>query len=349
MERPAILFDTLDGRRVRCRVCRRRCVIPPDELGFCRTRRNRDGRLRTLIYGSVSSLHVAPAEAKPLYHFYPDSRWLSLGSRGCNRRCPGGQIGEIPPAAPAEPVASGRARAPDAAVALALERNCRGLSWTYNEPTLWLEYTIDASRLAHQQGLLANYVTNGYITPDALDAVAPHLDAYRVDIKAFDRDTYRRLANTDDLEGVLDSAERARKAHGLHVECVTNLVPGHNDGDAQLTALADWIVATLGPDTPWHVTRFIPHHGLSRVPATPVETLERAHAIGMARGLQYVYIGNVPGHEKAHTFCHVCGALLIERQGHHVVGTRMLGDLCPFCSAVIPGRFDPYQAKQATR
>jgi len=340
MVRVATLWEKLDGGRVRCGVCRRLCVIEPGRRGFCLTRENRSGELFTVIYGAVSSLHVSPIEVKPLYHFYPGTTWLSLGSLGCNFRCPGCQNWEI---AHSRVDDAGRAvrtlEAPEV-VNLALDRGCKGLSWTYNEPTVWLEYTIDASRLGKEKGLLANYVTNGYITPEALDEVAPALDAYRVDIKAFDRDTCRQLANTADFEGVLDSAVRAKEAHGLHVECVTNVVPGFNDGEAQLRALADWIVEALGADTPWHVTRFVPHLDLSHVPPTPVAALEWARAIGLERGLRYVYIGNVPGHPAENTHCHACGALLIERRSHGLVVSRVVEGRCPACAADIPGRWD---------
>ncbi len=342
MDRPAILWDTLEDQRVRCRVCPRRCLIPPGERGFCLTRENRDGTFYTLIYGAVSSLRVAPVEAKPLFHFYPASRWLSLGSLGCNCRCPGCQNWQIAHARPGGGTERLRDISPEQAVDMAADQPCKGLSWTYNEPTMWLEYTIDAGRLARERGLMANYVTNGYITPEALDAVAPHLDAWRVDVKAFTQDAYRALANVPDFQPILEAAARAKTTHGLHVECVTNVVPGHNDDEAQLTALADWIVDALGCDTPWHVTRFVPHLDMADVPATPVETLNRAHQIGLDRGLQYVYIGNVPGHEAENTSCHACGALLIERDGRSVRENRMLGRMCPFCGVEIPGVFPPY-------
>jgi len=339
MVKQAILWDSLGGGRVRCRVCRWRCVIEPGQRGHCLTRENRSGELFTLIYAAVSSLHVAPIEMKPLFHFFPGTAWLSLGSLGCNFRCPGCQNWEIAHAQADDSSRVVRVLGPAEAVDEAITRGCKGLSWTYNEPTLWLEYTLDTGRLAQPRGLLAHYVTNGYATPDALDAIAPYLAAYRVDIKAFNRETYRRLANITDFEGVLETAERAKQAHGLHVECVTNIVPGYNDDEAQLGDLAGWIVRALGPDTPWHVTRFVPHRDLSHVPATPIATLERAHGIGLKRGLQYVYIGNVPGHPAESTYCHVCGALLIQRQGHRVVANHLLNGLCPFCAAPIPGRW----------
>ena len=359
MIRQAILWDSLGGGRVRCRVCRWRCVVEPGQRGHCLTRENRGGELFTLIYATVSSLQAAPIEMKPLFHFFPGTSWLSLGSLGCNFRCPGCQNWEIAHAQPddaprggagilpAEQGIAGWKPAPQAvqdldpaeAVDQAITHGCKGLSWTYNEPTLWLEYTLDVGRLARPRGLLAHYVTNGFATPDALDAIAPYLDAYRVDIKAFNPDAYRRLANITDFEGILETAERAKRTHGLHVECVTNIVPGYNDDDTQLGDLAGWIVRALGPDTPWHVTRFVPHLDLSDVPATPVATLERAREIGLSRGLQYVYLGNVPGHPAENTYCHVCGALLIQRQGHRVVANHLLNGLCPFCAAPIPGRW----------
>jgi pyruvate formate lyase activating enzyme len=276
---------------------------------------------------------------KPLYHFYPGTTWLSLGSYGCNFRCPGCQNWEIAHSRLDEADRSARDLPPAEAVESALAQKCAGLSWTYNEPTLWLEYTIDASRLGRERGLRSHYVTNGYITPEALDEVAPLLDAYRVDIKAFDRETYRRVANVANFEKVLDAAVRAKKTHGLHVECVTNVVPGFNDAPGQLRALADWIVASLGPDTPWHVTRFVPHLELAHVPPTPVATLEQAHQIGRERGVWYVYIGNIPGHKAENTYCHACGALLIERKGCGAVANRILAGKCPFCGAEIPGRW----------
>ena len=336
MSHEAILWEPVGEGRVRCAVCRRRCTIGPGSRGFCRVRENRDGRLVALTYGRVAALHVAPIEVKPLFHFYPGTTWLSMGSLGCNFRCPGCQNWEIAHASPDE---LARTIEPAELVELALRRGCKGLSWTYNEPTLWLEYTIDASRLARERGLLANYVTNGFATPEALDAVAPYLDAYRVDIKAFDRATLRRLANTDDLDGVLESAVRAKRHHGLHVECVTNVVPGYNDAPDQLAALARWIVAELGPETPWHVTRFIPHLDLSDVPPTPVATLEEARRLGMDAGLRYVYLGNVPGHEGENTWCDHCGALVIERTGR-VVRNLLRDGRCPECGHPIPGRWD---------
>lgn len=340
MLRPAALWDRLDEGRVRCRVCERRCVIAPGHRGVCATRENRDGELVTLIYGSVSARHVAPIEQKPLYHFYPASQWLSLGSLGCNFHCPGCQNWELAHCRLDESLRPLDEMSPAEAVEMALARGCKGISWTYNEPAIWHEFTVETTRLARTHGLMANYVTNGYITPEALDEIAPLLDAWRVDIKAFDTETYRRLANITDPEKILTAAQRAKEVHGLHVECVTNVIPSFNDDHAELRGLAASIAAALGADTPWHVTRFVPHFQLSDLPPTPVETLDRAHEIGKEAGLWYVYVGNVPGHPARHTICHVCGAPLIIREGATATENHIWQGICPFCSAEIPGRWE---------
>ena len=334
------LWDKLDDKHVCCRVCERRCVIADGERGACLTRENRDGGLFALTYAAVSSLHVACIEQKPLYHFYPGSSWLSVGSLGCNFRCPGCQNSQIAHASADDAPRLTRHIEPADLVEKAVAEGCKGLSWTYNEPTLWLEYTIDTSRLARKRGLLANYVTNGYITPEALAEVAPLLDAWCVDIKAFDHYTHERLTGVPHFEKVLASAKLAKHTHRLHVECVTNIIPGYTDDIKQMGAIADGIVNTLGPDTPWHVTRFVPHHDMVDVPATPVATLERARTIGREHGLWYVYVGNVAGHPYANTICHACGAVLVERDGNRVVQNRVWQGICPFCSAEIPGQWD---------
>lgn len=343
--REAILYERLSGKKVRCTICQRRCLIEDGANGFCSTRLNRGGRLYTLSYGVVSTLSVAPIEIKPLYHFYPGSFWLSLGSLGCNFRCPGCQNWQI---AHVKMAASGRAEAkrsteflsPEEAVRLAESRECRGLSFTYNEPTIWLEYTLDCSKLAHARGLLTNYVTNGFITSEALDEMGPYLDAFRVDLKGFSEDCYRKTAGFTDFSGILEVTKRAKSHWNMHVEVVTNVTPGFNEDEGQLKALSAWIAGQLGLDTPWHVTRFIPHLKLSHLKPTPLSTLERAQQIGMEQGLHYVYIGNIPGHHAEHTCCHRCHRLLIAR-GHFSLEASYLRDgRCPDCGVAIPGRWD---------
>jgi pyruvate formate lyase activating enzyme len=176
-----------------------------------------------------------------------------------------------------------------------VEHGCSGVAWTYNEPSVWFEYTLDSARLARENGLYTVYVTNGFLTAEALDMIGPWLDAWRVDIKGFSDDLYSRLARVRDWRGILDVAVRARRHWDMHVEVVTNVIPSLNDDDAQLEAIARWIYEELGELTPWHVTRFFPMHQLQHLPPTPLSTIEHAVALGRAAGLKFVYAGNVPG------------------------------------------------------
>ncbi len=337
MRKEALLCERLPGARVQCLVCQRRCIIPDGEMGWCRTRVNEGGTLYSLIYGEVSSISINPIEKKPVFHYYPGSKWLSLGSWGCNFRCPGCQNWEIAHVTGGLPRES-RFLGPKDQVEEALRNGCLGISWTFNEPTLWLECTLEAARLAKRQGLRTNYVTNGFMSEEALAMLAPYLDVYRVDVKGFSDETYEAIGHIKGFRGVLKVAAQA-KAHGMHVEVVTNVIPGLNDDETELQGIASWISDELGRDTPWHVTRFHPHLRLSHLVPTPVSTLERAREIGLGTGLRYVYLGNVPGHPAENTYCPGCKELLIERYVFDILQDRVVQGRCPGCGARIAGRF----------
>lgn len=307
-----------------------------DEWGWCRTRVNEGGRLYSTIYGEVSSLSINPIEKKPVFHFHPGSRWLSLGSVGCNFRCPGCQNRDIAHWTDG-PMDTGYI-SPEEAVSRARDAGCLGISWTFNEPALWFEYTFDGARLARERGLYTNYVTNGFMTEEALGMIAPILDVYRVDIKGFSESAYERIGHVRDVRGILGTAAMAKEC-GMHVEVVTNVTPGFNDDEEQLRAIASWINEVLGPETPWHVTRFHPHHELDYLSPTPVSVLEKAWHLGKEEGIWYVYLGNVPGHRWENTYCHACGELLIERYVFEVTNCRMKENRCPKCESTIPGKF----------
>mgnify|MGYP003835768599 FL=1 len=228
--------------------------------------------------------------------------------------------------------------APEKSVAMAEEMGCAGISWTFNEPSLWFEYTLDAAKLAKQKGLFTNYVTNGTLTEEAFDRLAPYLDVYRVDVKGFRPKTYRALGHLDEFSGILEVTVKAREL-GIHVEVVTNIIPGINDSDGELADIGAWIREALGPETPWHVTRYFPHFKLKDVPPTPIARLESAQQIGRSAGLCYVYLGNVPGHRWENTYCHNCGTLLIERYIFDLVDNRLTDGRCLQCGTAIPGRF----------
>ncbi len=335
----ALLYDRLEGNKIRCGLCPRRCVIEDGKRGYCLTRHNQDGKLYSLIYGQVASMSINPIEKKPVFHFYPGSRWLSLGSLGCNFRCPGCQNWQISHAEPGKGIRQTNYLSPEELIALAKKHNCLGISWTFNEPALWLEYTLDGAELAKEQGLYTNYVTNGCMTQEALDAIGPYLDVFRVDIKGFSADSYNRIGHITDFSPILEATKRAKEKWQMHVEIVTNIISGFNDDEAELEGIADWIYTELGTTTPWHLTRFFPHLELLQVSPTPIATLEKARKMAYERGLKYVYIGNVPGHSGENTYCHQCRQLLVERRVFDVVKYKIREGYCPSCGVAIPGRF----------
>jgi pyruvate formate lyase activating enzyme len=326
---PADLWEA-DGDRIHCLLCPHSCRIAPGKVGVCGVRRNVDGTLIALTYGRVSSIAADPIEKKPVFHYRPGTTALSLGSVGCTMKCGHCQNWEI---SRADPDSSMRNVSPEAVVALANEYGCAGVAFTYNEPVIWAEYVRDCGLLAHGAGLYTVMVTNGYITAAGLDYLADAIDVWRVDVKGMTEAAYRRLCKVPSPAPVLEMAERARKVHGMHVEVVTNVVPGINDDEEQLRALAHWIATDLGPDTPWHVTRFFPYLEFADVPATPIPKLRRAREIGREEGLHFVYLGNVdePGGED--TVCPECGETAIRRDGFSVRRDGTEEGRCGSCGA----------------
>ncbi len=335
----SLLYRKLPEGKVLCAVCAHRCVIPEGARGACRTRVNRGGVLYTLIHGRVSSACVDPIEKKPLYHFYPGSRVFSMGARGCSFRCPGCQNWEISRDPLEDSAESMDEISPLDSVRLASRHGSHGICWTYNEPVIWLEHAIEAMIEAKKQGLYSVYVTNGYATEEHLELVGPHLTAWRVDIKAFSAEAYKRISGVARWEPVLEMTRLASRKYGMHVECVTNVTPTINDDEGTAHKIASWIRENVGPFTPWHVTRFHPHLDLSDLPPTPIPKLERFCEIAREEGLKYVYIGNVPGHPLEDTACHACGAIVIRRRGFAVSVATLKDGACPSCGTQIPGRF----------
>ena len=358
MKHEALFYNVEDGKKVSCYLCPHRCVIADGKLGYCGVRKNIDGKLYSMIYGMVSSACADAIEKKPLYHFYPGSETFSVGTLGCNMRCSHCQNWQIAHTRVDKTTRDTSYISPEELVNLSLEYKCKGISWTYNEPTIWIEYAIDSAKIAKEKGQYTVFVTNGYIEPDALDSIGPYLDAYRVDIKGFDMDRkngvpetemevndklqdsrhcfYRDVANVKSVRPILEAAIRAKSKWNMHVEIITNVVPGYNDDTEEIHAIARWIVRNLGDKTPWHLSRFHPYLELSHVPSTPVSTLEMARNIGVEEGLKYVYTGNVPGHKWENTYCHGCGKMLIERVGFSVRTFDIKDGLCTKCGANIP-------------
>ncbi len=331
--------EALPGNRVRCKACQRCCLLEEGRLGFCRVRKNQGGKLVPLSYGRVAAMHLANVERKPLFHFFPGEIMLSLGSLGCNFRCPGCQNRELAHAKVPDELWSVKLVPPEALVDQSLGQKLLGISFTYNEPAIWFEYTLDTFKLAKSRGLTTNYVTNGSLTAEALDEIGPYLDAYRVDIKGFSKETYGSVANFPSFQGVLEVAARAKTKWGMHVECVTNAIPTVNDDPNELRGIATWIADRLGRDVPWHVTRFVPHGDLGHLRPTPLATLERARATGLEEGLRFVYLGNVPGHLAENTYCPECARILVRRVGLGLPEVMLEGGACPDCGYQLPGRF----------
>jgi pyruvate formate lyase activating enzyme len=329
----AMLYEKIEKSRVRCYLCAHRCVIAEGKLGVCQVRRNVDGTLHTLVYGRTISQHVDPIEKKPLYHFYPGSRSYSIATPGCNFRCPWCQNADIAHMPRERGLIAGYEATPEEIVADARATDSRSIAYTYTEPTIFFEYAYDTARLAHAAGIANVYVTNGYMTTDMLETFHPHLDAANVDLKAFRNKTYNRYVGAG-LEPVLDSM-KTMKQLGVWLEVTTLVIPGLNDDPAELRDAAAFMARELGPETPWHLSRFFPTYQMTDRPPTPIETLERAQEIGLEEGLRYVYLGNVAG--ESNTSCHQCGRLLIRRRGYWIGENHVRDGRCATCGAPVAG------------
>jgi pyruvate formate lyase activating enzyme len=329
----AMLYDKLGGSRVQCQTCQWRCRINNEKFGVCGMYQNKDGTLYNLNYAMVSSMAADPIEKKPLFHFYPGTLAFSIGTLGCNFHCKHCQNWEISASDSTTIYRGCQEMQPQLAIELTKRYQCQGIAWTYNEPGIWFEYTFDSAKLAKEAGLYTVYVTNGYSTPEALDTIGPFLNAWRVDIKGFSDALYRDLARVPHWREILEVTRRARFKWDMHVEVVTNIIPRMNDDDEQLEGIAGWIHDELGELTPWHVTRFYPHHHLTHLPPTPIETLEHAYDIGKKAGLKFVYAGNVPGHRSESTVCYSCGRPIVDRVGYNADAVGLEGSKCKFCGA----------------
>jgi pyruvate formate lyase activating enzyme len=328
---PSLLQEQANGK-IRCHVCERRCLIVPGGQGWCRVRENRGGQLVTLIYGAVSSMAANPVEKKPFYHFYPGTYAFTAGSWSCNFGCPWCQNDDISKVAP--PL-SGRYVSPEQFIELTERNHCQGTSISFNEPTLSLEWSVEVFRLARQRGLYNTYVTNGYMTPEALALlVEAGLDAMNVDVKG-DPVAVRKYCKGVDVEKVWAACRMAR-SQGVHLEITTLVIPGVNDTDSVLHGIAGRMVSELGSKIPWHLSAYFPAYRFT-APPTPLSTLERAWELAKEAGLNFVYVGNVAKHRLNHTYCSGCGTLLIHRIGFDVLQNVMRNGRCPTCSRSISG------------
>lgn len=332
----AYLWEPDKDGKVKCNLCNHRCLIKNGRRGVCGVRENCNGTLETLVYGKLIARHVDPIEKKPLFHFHPNTRSYSIATVGCNFRClfcQNADIAQMP--ADQSGMIMGQTFTPEAVVREAEAADCRSISYTYTEPTVFFEFAHDTAMLAREKNIRNVFVTNGYMTAEALDMMAPYLDAANVDLKAFTDEYYKKYCGAR-LNPVKETLIRM-KALGVFVEVTTLIVPGLNDAPDQLKNTARFITRILGPETPWHISRFHPTYKLTDRPATPVETLVRAREIGLHEGLRYVYTGNVPGEAGERTFCYHCGNLLIERWGFRINAYHIENGKCAYCHTVVDG------------
>lgn len=332
----AYLYEPLKDRSVKCKLCRHRCIIQNGRRGICHVRENKEGVLNALVYGKLIARHVDPIEKKPFFHLLPGSLSYSIAAVGCNFKClfcQNADIAQMP--SDHSGMIMGDRCTPEEVVDSALRADCKSIAYTYTEPTVNFEFAVDTARLARDKGLLNVFVSNGYMTPEALRMISPCLDAANVDLKAFDDAFYKRYCGAR-LEPVRETLIDM-KAMGIFVEVTTLLIPGLNDHPAELERLAAFLAESLGAETPWHISRFHPTYRLTDRPPTPLATLAMARDIGIAAGLQYVYLGNVPGKDGESTYCPRCGQMVIERWGFSVRKNFVENGLCRFCGARIAG------------
>ncbi|MDR3555211.1 MAG: AmmeMemoRadiSam system radical SAM enzyme [Syntrophobacteraceae bacterium] len=330
----AMCYDRLEEDRVHCFLCSQHCRIEPEGIGKCGVRQNRDGKLFSLVYGKLIASHVDPVEKKPLFHFLPGSTSYSIATVGCNFECVFCQNADISQSPRTAGGIYGRDATPLQVAEQAKKEGCSSISYTYTEPTIFMEFALDVAALAKERGLENVFVTNGYMSREALDAAAPWLGAANVDLKSFNNAFYRDKCGAG-LKPVLQTLEGMKKK-SIWLEVTTLVIPGLNDGEAELKQIAQFLVG-LGAETPWHVSRFYPAYSMPHARPTPVETIRRARRIGLEAGLRYVYTGNVPGDDGENTFCHGCGALLIGRIGYAVQKHHLERGVCATCGTAVAG------------
>jgi len=331
----AYLYHKLKNDSVRCDLCNHRCVIKNSSKGKCCVRENINGTLYSLVYEKAISENSDPIEKKPLFHFLPGTQSLSVATVGCNFKCFFCQNYEISQMPCDYKRIEGRDIPPEQLIKDALRYNCRSISYTYTEPTIYFEYAYDTAELAHKEGLKNVFVTNGFMSKECIEKIRPYLDAANVDLKSFSDDFYKEKVGGR-LKPVLDNI-RLMKEIGIWVEVTTLIIPGLNDSDDELEKIAEFLADT-GCDIPWHISAYYPQYK-SSIPPTGLEVIYNAIDIGKKAGLKYVYGGNIPGDKHENTYCYNCNNLIIRRSGFSVSDFKVKDNLCPKCGSKIDGVF----------
>ncbi len=330
----ALLYRKMPDEKVHCHLCNHLCRIGNGQRGLCGVRENRGGILYTLVYRRLISRNVDPIEKKPMFHFAPGSKSFSIATAGCNFRCDFCQNYEISQMPRDQKRIVGEEIGPEEIVALAKKTGCRTIAYTYTEPTIYFEYAYDIAQRATREGLKNIFVTNGYMTEEALRTIHPHLHGANVDLKSFREEFYQKRCGAK-LQGVLHSL-RLMKTLGVWVEITTLLIPGLNDTEEELRDIARFIFS-LGQETPWHISRFHPMYKMLDRSPTSVRLLQKAREIGFEAGLRHVYTGNVPGDEGEDTFCYHCRERLVDRLGFQVLANRIQESKCYKCGSPVDG------------
>ncbi|HBJ73985.1 MAG TPA: AmmeMemoRadiSam system radical SAM enzyme [Syntrophaceae bacterium] len=334
--REALLYEKLTDSRVQCALCAHRCKINAGRRGLCGVRENKDGILYSLVFGTLIAEHVDPIEKKPFFHVHPASRSYSIATVGCNFSCDFCQNHEISQMPRSTLMIMGEDTAPATIVERAKNSHCKTIAYTYTEPTVYLETALETAKIACRDGLQNVFVTNGFMTPEAVDVIAPYLAAANVDLKSFRDEFYKKQCGAR-LKPVLDSLKKM-KERGIWLEITTLLIPGLNDSTEELKDIAAFILS-LGAETPWHISRFHPQFKRLETPSTPIDSLHRACLIGKEAGLKYVYSGNVPGDEGENTVCSNCKKLVIKRHGFRIIDNFLSGPACSHCGQKLEGLF----------
>ncbi len=332
----ALYWESLENNRARCNLCPRRCVLSPNQKGYCRARKNIGGKLYTLTYGQPVAIHVDPIEKKPLAHVYPGSKSFSIATAGCNLKCKFCQNWEI------SQLDAERVKVkyvpPEKIVALAKETGSRTIAFTYTEPVIFYEYMLDIAKLAREEGIDCVMHSAGFINEEPLREITPYLTAANIDLKGFKEKFYAAFCEGT-LKDTLNTL-KILKEEGVWIEITNLLIPGANDSEEDILNLCRWVKENLGEDTPIHFSRFYPMYKLTNLSPTPISSLVRARDIAVKEGLKFIYIGNIPQHIGEDTHCPACGKLLVKRIGYTILKNLLKKGKCSFCGEKIPGVWD---------
>jgi pyruvate formate lyase activating enzyme len=331
----AMFYDKLENKKVQCKLCPHNCIIKENNKGICGVRQNLDSELYSLVYDKLDTMHIDPIEKKPLYHFFPGEKAMSIATMGCNFSCKFCQNANLSQS-PKQNIIRGGNIPPEEIVKKTQNQNCKIIAYTYSEPTIFFELAYDTAKIANKNNIKNVFVTNGYINPKPLEKISPYLDAANIDLKCFSEEFYKKTCGGK-LQPVLDSIKNYYKL-GIWIEITTLLIPEQNDSPDEIKKIAEFI-ASIDKNIPWHISRFHPDYKMYDSKVTPIEKLRKAYEIGKKVGLNYIYLGNVPGDEHDNTYCSNCNKLLIKRSGFWISKNNLKKNQCKFCGEEVKGRF----------